>query len=351
MRGLANRLLFIAVGLFMAAPLVVIAGVSLNEKRTLTFPPQGLSLRWYGDIFTDDGWRAALTASVTVAALAAALSVLIALPIAYALWRRTTRLGRLIQLMGVSPFVLPPVITALGALSFWITAGFYGRHFTVVISHAIFFTSLPLVTLTLGFATIDKEMVEASRSMGANERTVLSTIVLPMIAPYLISGFAFAFVLSLNEYIVAYMTEQLQARSNHRVLEVGTGSGYQAAVLSRLAREVISIERYRTLADAARARLKTLAYNNVEVISGDGFAGEPSRAPFDRIIVTAAAESVPQALTDQLAEDGIMVIPLGPPEGHQELARLTKTKGGWLQRDNLIPVRFVPLLPGKAREL
>ena len=136
-----------------------------------------------------------------------------------------------------------------------------------------------------------------------------------------------------------------------RVLEVGTGSGYQAAVLSRLAREVISIERYRTLADAARARLKTLAYNNVEVISGDGFAGEPSRAPFDRIIVTAAAESVPQALTDQLAEDGIMVIPLGPPEGHQELARLTKTKGGWLQRDNLIPVRFVPLLPGKAREL
>lgn len=152
-------------------------------------------------------------------------------------------------------------------------------------------------------------------------------------------------------YIVAYMTEQLQARSNHRVLEVGTGSGYQAAVLSRLAREVISIERYRTLADAARARLKTLAYNNVEVISGDGFAGEPSRAPFDRIIVTAAAESVPQALTDQLAEDGIMVIPLGPPEGHQELARLTKTKGGWLQRDNLIPVRFVPLLPGKAREL
>src|ERR1051326_1051509 len=110
-------------------------------------------------------------------------------------------------------------------------------------------------------------------------------------------------------FIVAYMTEQLQVRGNHRVLEVGTGSGYQAAVLSRLAREVLSIERYRTLADAARTRLKTLGYSNVEVITGDGFTGEPSRAPYDRIIVTAAAESVPEALTDQLAEDGIMVIP------------------------------------------
>ncbi len=152
-------------------------------------------------------------------------------------------------------------------------------------------------------------------------------------------------------FIVAYMTEQLQVRGNHHVLEVGTGSGYQAAVLTRLAREVISIERYRTLADAARIRLKTLGYGNVEVVTGDGFAGEPSRAPYDRIIVTAAAEDVPQALTEQLAEDGIMLIPLGPHDGRQELVRLAKTKGGWLQRDNLIAVRFVPLLPGKAREL
>ncbi|WP_062226741.1 ABC transporter permease [Aureimonas frigidaquae] len=201
-----RRALLAAVGLFMAAPIFVIAGVSINEKRALTFPPQGFSLGWYGEIFTDAGWRNALLASVTVAALAALLSLLIALPIAYALWRRTTRLGRLVQLLGVSPFVLPPVITALGALSFWITTGLYGQHVTVVISHAIFFTSLPLVTLTLGFSTIETEMVEAARSMGANEATVLRTIVLPMIAPYMISGFAFAFVLSLNEYIVAYMT-------------------------------------------------------------------------------------------------------------------------------------------------
>ena len=151
-------------------------------------------------------------------------------------------------------------------------------------------------------------------------------------------------------YIVAYMTEQLQVRGNHRVLEVGTGSGYQAAVLSRLAREVISIERYRTLADAARTRLKTLDYNNVEVVTGDGFAGEPGRAPYDRIIVTAAAESIPQALIDQLAEGGVLILPLGQHDGPQRIVKLTRGKDGMSQQE-LIAVRFVPLLPGQAREL
>jgi protein-L-isoaspartate(D-aspartate) O-methyltransferase len=151
-------------------------------------------------------------------------------------------------------------------------------------------------------------------------------------------------------YVVAYMTEQLDVRPNHRVLEIGTGSGYQAAVLSRLAREVVTLERYRTLANAARTRLKTLNYTNVEVLLGDGFGGEPMRAPYDRIIVTAAAESIPPALTAQLAEGGIMILPLGPHGGAQELVKLTRTKDG-LERANLIGVRFVPLLPGQAREL
>ena len=151
-------------------------------------------------------------------------------------------------------------------------------------------------------------------------------------------------------YVVAYMTEQLAVRPEHRVLEIGTGSGYQAAVLSRLAREVVSIERYRTLAEVARGRLATLGYSNVDVLVGDGLAGAPARAPFDRIIVTAAAESIPQTLTEQLAGEGIMVLPLGPHSGAQELVKLTKTKAG-LKRDDLIAVRFVPLLPGRAREL
>jgi len=151
-------------------------------------------------------------------------------------------------------------------------------------------------------------------------------------------------------YVVAYMSERLGVKPQHRVLEIGTGSGYQAAVLSRLAREVVSVERYRTLAEAARERLAALGYNNVRVVTGDGFIGEPSRAPYDRIIVTAAAENIPQTLLDQLAEGGVMLLPLGPHDGSQHIVKLTKTETG-VARDNLIPVRFVPLLPGQAKEL
>jgi len=152
-------------------------------------------------------------------------------------------------------------------------------------------------------------------------------------------------------FVVAYMTEQLDVEPQHRVLEIGTGSGYQAAILARLAREVVSIERYRTLADAARDRLKTLGYSNVTVRAGDGIAGAPDLAPFHRIMVTAAAETVPEALAAQLAEGGKMVLPVGPRHGAQYLVKLTKQAGGALTRENLIAVRFVPLLPGQAREL
>ncbi len=152
-------------------------------------------------------------------------------------------------------------------------------------------------------------------------------------------------------YVVAYMTEQLRLQPHHRVLEIGTGSGYQAAVLSRLAREVVSIERYRTLADKARERLAALGYGNVEVIAGDGMLGAPDRAPFDRIIVTAAAATVPEVLLEQLAEGGVMVLPLGSHSGPQRIVRLTKGADGTVNREELIAVRFVPLLPGKAQEL
>ena len=152
-------------------------------------------------------------------------------------------------------------------------------------------------------------------------------------------------------FVVAYMTEQLEVEPQHRVLEIGTGSGYQAAVLSRLAREVLSIERYRTLADTARDRLKALGYDNVTVRLGDGMAGAPDLAPFDRIMVTAAAEDVPAALVAQLADKGKMILPLGPRHDAQYIVKLTKESEGRLTREELIAVRFVPLLPGQAREL
>jgi len=151
-------------------------------------------------------------------------------------------------------------------------------------------------------------------------------------------------------YVVAYMTEQLDVQPQHKVLEVGTGSGYQAAILSRLVHEVVSIERYRTLADVARARMETLGYQNVDIRTGDGLGGAPDKAPFDRIMVTAAAETVPDALVEQLADDGLLLLPLGPHGGVQRIVKVTKS-GGVLQQEELLGVRFVPLLPGQAREL
>jgi putative spermidine/putrescine transport system permease protein len=192
-----RRLLFFVVGLFLALPLIVVAGVSINQRQTLAFPPQGFSLAWYGQIFTNPEWRNALVASLTLAATSALLALLIALPLAWFLWRRLAPWANIFQLLGVAPFTLPPVITALGLLTFWATTGLYGQAWTAAISHGIFFVTLPLVTLSL---------VEAAATMGADDRTIFRTVVLPLILPYIVSGYAFAFVLSLNEYIVAYMT-------------------------------------------------------------------------------------------------------------------------------------------------
>ncbi|MEH2477656.1 protein-L-isoaspartate(D-aspartate) O-methyltransferase [Nitrobacteraceae bacterium AZCC 2146] len=151
-------------------------------------------------------------------------------------------------------------------------------------------------------------------------------------------------------FVVAYMTEQLQLKPTHRVLEIGTGSGYQAAILAKLSRDVLSIERYRTLADSARARLEQLELHNVEVMLGDGYDIPANLGTFDRIIVTAAMEEVPPALIERLEPDGILIAPVGPHSGVQTLVRISKTAGG-LDRKELVDVRFVPALKGIAREL
>ena len=151
-------------------------------------------------------------------------------------------------------------------------------------------------------------------------------------------------------FVVAYMSEQLQLRKHHRVLEIGTGSGYQAAILSRLCADVLTIERYRTLADNARARLRTLGCGNVEVKLGDGFDIPETAGTFDRIIVTAAMEQIPDALMERLEPGGILLAPVGSHHGTQTLVRINRTDAGF-DRKELVDVRFVPALPGIAREL
>jgi protein-L-isoaspartate(D-aspartate) O-methyltransferase len=151
-------------------------------------------------------------------------------------------------------------------------------------------------------------------------------------------------------FVVAYMTEQLQLQKSHKVLEIGTGSGYQAAVLSRLCAHVLTIERYRTLADTARDRLEALGYYNIEVMYGDGFDIPAGAGDFDRIIVTAAMEKIPEKLQELLLPRGILIAPVGPHHGTQTLVRVTRADSGF-ERKELVDVRFVPALPGIAREL
>jgi len=151
-------------------------------------------------------------------------------------------------------------------------------------------------------------------------------------------------------FVVAYMTEQLQVGKHHKVLEIGTGSGYQAAILSRLCKHVLTIERYRTLADSARDRLEAIGYYNVEVLLGDGFDVPAGAGDFDRIIVTAAMEQIPENLLQRLEPGGILIAPVGPHQGTQTLVRITRTDSGF-DRKQLVDVRFVPALPGIAREL
>lgn len=151
-------------------------------------------------------------------------------------------------------------------------------------------------------------------------------------------------------FVVAYMTEQLQLQKHHRAIEIGTGSGYQAAILSRLCGYVLTIERYRTLADRARPRLAKLGCDNVEVLLGDGFDVPTDAGNFDRIIVTAAMEQIPDALAERLNAGGVLIAPVGPHQGTQTLIRMVRTDAGF-ERKQLVDVRFVPALPGIAREL
>ena len=148
--------------------------------------------------------------------------------------------------------------------------------------------------------------------------------------------------------VVAWMTASLEVGERMKVLEIGTGSGYQAAVLSRLCRRVYTIERHRALLDGAEAIFRDLDLHNITTRLADGALGWPEQAPFERIMVTAAAEEPPPALLDQLVVGGVMVLPLGPPEGVQTLMRIRRDGEGY-HRETIFAVRFVPLVAGIDR--
>jgi protein-L-isoaspartate(D-aspartate) O-methyltransferase len=149
-------------------------------------------------------------------------------------------------------------------------------------------------------------------------------------------------------FIVAFMTDRLKVGDRMKVLEVGTGSGYQSAILAQLCRRVYTIERYRTLVKSAEQRFTRLRLANITTLLGDGNKGWPKQAPFERIIVTAAAPQLPRQLIEQLAVGGILICPVEVSPGKQEILRITRTEDDF-ERESLMPVRFVPLVEGIAR--
>ena len=191
--------------LFLLAPLVVIAVGSLNPNRYLNFPPEGFSLSWYGQLLSDAGWRSSIRYSVTIATTSAALAVLIATPLAYVLRAYRIRLSPLLYTLGILPFMLPPIISALGMQVFWLATGHGGRIENVIVPHGIFFSTLPLVTISLAMETMDRSLPEAARTLGADRRTTFRTVILPLLIPSMVTGYAAAFVLSLNEYIISFL--------------------------------------------------------------------------------------------------------------------------------------------------
>jgi protein-L-isoaspartate(D-aspartate) O-methyltransferase len=150
--------------------------------------------------------------------------------------------------------------------------------------------------------------------------------------------------------IAGMMTAALHVGDRDRILEVGTGTGYQTAILSKLARRVYSIDRFRTLVASAESRFRTLRLSNITTMVGDGMNGWGEQAPFDGIIVTAAGEEVPEPLRKQVRVGGVIVMPVGPADGIQKLTRLARTEAGF-DETVLADVRFVPLIPGKAAHL
>lgn len=202
----------------VALPIVIVCAAALNGGMTMFFPPVDPTLSRFGEFFVSEPvWTRALVNSLIVAFGAATLAVAVAWPIAYGLWKTGARASALLAALGSIPFALPPIVFGVGLGFFWAFLGGLGSIWTGIVSHAVLFLALPLVTISIGLQSIDRAHLDAAATMGATERVTFRTIILPQTIPYTISGFFFALVLSFNEFIVmffvsasAYATVTLQ---------------------------------------------------------------------------------------------------------------------------------------------
>ncbi|WP_170400896.1 ABC transporter permease [Ruegeria arenilitoris] len=205
MTRLLKRLFITAIATGLILPFLIVAGVSISAESNIAFPPQQLSARWYTELLTQRDWLIPIRNSLVIAAFAALLAVSIALAANYVLWRLKSGFGRLIFAIGVGPFMLPPIIIAMGASVFWAEMGWYGRAEATVISHGVFFVTLPLVIIARGFAALSDDVIEASRTMGATPLQTFTKVIFPLVLPYVITGYALVAIISVNEYLISYM--------------------------------------------------------------------------------------------------------------------------------------------------
>lgn len=189
----------------LIAPFVVVLGVSIGASKNIAFPPEALSGAWYRELLTETEWLLAIGRSLLIAAIAGVIATTLALAINYVLWRTGSGFAKATFALGLGPFLLPPIILALGASLFWAEVGWYGRMEATIISHGVFFVTLPLVIIARGFAALTDEVIEAAQMMGATPAQVFRTIVFPLVAPYVFTGFALVAIISVNEYLIANM--------------------------------------------------------------------------------------------------------------------------------------------------
>ena len=232
MTRVARNLFYAVVIVVLSAPLFIVAGVSVNEKKFMIFPPQGFSFRWYAEVFEKTKWSDPLINSLTVAFSASLIALSIALPIAYFLWRYRVFYAKALYAIGLLPFALPPVITALGMLVFWMEVGHVGKIENIILGHSVFLVTLPMVMISLGLESIDREVIEAARTMGADDRRTFLTIILPLITPYMVAGFAFVFVISMNEFIISYFLGQFAIATLPVKIFSQLRSGYSPVIAS-----------------------------------------------------------------------------------------------------------------------
>jgi ABC-type spermidine/putrescine transport system permease subunit II len=196
---------FGSVVVFLIVPLLIVIAVSFTSDIFMVFPPKGLSLQWYQEFFTMSDWRNAIRDSLVIASGTAVLSTSIALVLAFVLDRYEIRFARIIRTLGLLPFLLPPVIIGIAFMAFFYAVGYSGKVLNIIIAHGIFYTTLPLMLISMGFESVDKEIEEAAMNLGATELKVFRTVTLPLIRNDVFAGILFSFILSLNEYFIAFL--------------------------------------------------------------------------------------------------------------------------------------------------